>query len=160
MKRSSITSILCCGFVFFSLSTYSCDKTACKIYTIPKSGTFLLAKYFHILLKRNIIPEKIWHTTHYYEKNFPAYFSMALNKPNLKAISLIRDPRDMLCSLVNWLEKERNYAYFEIDFKPQWFLLSTSQKIRLLIDESLTQSELDFFYTWKGVVAQSQSRAV
>jgi len=148
MKRSFLIALI---ISFFSLNTphsHALDQTPCKIYTIPKSGTFLIAKYFRILLKREIISKKIWDTTHYYEKNFDSSYISLSENSELKVISLVRDPRDILCSLVDWLEKVRTYAYFDVHFKPQWYLLSKSQKIRLLIDESLSQSDLRPFYQW------------
>lgn len=140
------------------------------IITIPKSGTYLFVKYFKTLLQKQIIQHKNWHTTHFYELNFNKHFReykyqgiKSIRKP----ICLIRDPRDIICSLVDWLERKKNYAYTDITFKPKWYKLSRSEKIQCLINTSATQKQLSDImkYNCNGMtlaqkIKESAERAV
>ncbi len=137
------------GFIHPADKIEAAEIEDCLVITIPKAGTHLLVKYFHILLKRQILPYKTWSTTHFFVKDFPQIYRLINESPENKAISLIRDPRDIICSLVDWLEKIHNYSNTEIFFKKKWFSLSRSEKIRLLIDVSLPRDYLNKYFKYK-----------
>jgi len=101
----------------------------------------LLAKYFHSLTKLNIVPQKTFHITHYFIRPYLSY-SSTIKTSKRKFISLIRDPRDVLCSLINWLEKGRNSANSPVRFTKNWFQLTKSEKLHILIDTSISREKL------------------
>lgn len=77
-----------------------------------------------------------------------------------KVISLIRDHRDIMCSLVDWLEKVETYSNTTIKFKENWYKLSRSKKICILIDISASKKQLSTFmeYDCNGMTLPQKIR--
>jgi sulfotransferase 6B1 len=114
------------------------------LLTIPKSGTHLITKYFYLLNTSLNVSNFTFEQSHLSETrlHLPKGY---LSRPEIKKIILIRDPRDILCSALDHIEKYHGYLEGGIDFKRSWLFLSKEQKLSQLIDD---QGSEDFVWNY------------
>lgn len=129
------------ALVFIStISTIFCQRSCLDhvaVLTVPKSGTHLLHKLLFLLTEEKRTPyaiaiklasprlenlplkEKVirarWSRSEYISSHFDcpeAIEELLLQRKELKSLIMLRDPRDVLVSLVNWVSEPIKNHYF------------------------------------------------
>ena len=128
-------------FVFLLVTGgLSAQKYCCIVYTIPKSGTHLIEKFFTLLLElgypaeyiRSHFGKELRKKTHV----DPEEGLRQLFNPKIKKIILVRDPRDMFVSAIHYLDKNRLWIQRprKKQFYSEWRSLETNvEKISYLM---------------------------
>lgn len=131
---------------FSEASTESSERLF--ILTVPKSGTHLLDKYFRLLREQGIhVGYSMSHlsTTHLgLPKN---YF---YDHPEVKKIIMVRDLRDVFCSLVNHLDDTSHWLHKPMVLSKNWHKRSFQQKLGQLIDYRRRPFSQDFTWDYHG----------
>lgn len=118
------------------LPAFSVEKF--QLITVPKSGTFLIIKYFSLLGKSFNDPKMEKEIKNAFRRehplagikwDYPSWFD-----PKTKTILMIRDLRDILVSYVFWLDKRKTGVYLDRQYYKYWEKLSFDEKLSMLID--------------------------
>lgn len=120
--------------IVYCFSVFGEDTTV-YLLTLPKAGTHLIQKYFTMIapeLEKSHIKIK---SSHLSEKhlNLPKGY---LDASEIKKMVMVRDLRDLYCSVLDYIVKSKHFLQDGIQFTQEWEKLSSSQKLYHIIDES------------------------
>lgn len=111
------------------------------VISIAKSGTHLLLKTIHILTNKKPIyaeiPSKLENKQAYYFAHFPLSNYAKEFFFRRKALLLVRDPRDILISMIYHIKK-KGWPLLENDFFKRFAALSFDEQLLYLIQNDLS----------------------